>query len=403
MALTFSRWLAGVVVACGLIWTGLFRTPKDVAPPISVDQNREPGIRPIAGRPPTRPEVMRVTDRLRLLQIRDSILASTKGPRAGLSLEIDPRFASARALLDSIVRSQWSALGAPAARPVIVAAIVDTATTIRGLPANAFGWRLPITVFLPRGADDPCLSIIRIPAPIDNTTPSFVRRYLQSPVTISSLVSPCAYFAAFGRPGPHLERWLATTSWRYAISTNWPERAPEWKSPGYFPRGMALGMGGFRDGELELRSRLTAQGQACVTGRAGACTAAALPGNRTLADSVWRWNVVSAAGAVPGSFYARSAQSALGPSDAWVLSDLVHDLGAERFAAFWRSPLPVDSAFASVSGQSFDAWLHAWTGRVYGTFPTGPTLATSSAVIAFAWIPLGLAIAMVSAQRRRIS
>lgn len=144
------------------------------------------------------------------------------------------------------------------------------------------------------------------------------------------------------------------------------------------------------------------QGQACVAGRFGACGAAALQQPESLTDSIWRSNVVSSVGANPASFYVQAPQTALGPSDSWILSELVHDLGAERFATFWRSPLSVDSAFAVASGRSLDTWLRAWTARVYGTFPSGPTLAVSARVGAFAWIVVGLVIALVSAQRRRI-
>jgi hypothetical protein len=147
---------------------------------------------------------------------------------------------------------------------------------------------------------------------------------------------------------------------------------------------------------------LTTHGQACVVGRRGACGLAALQQPASLTDSIWRSNVVSSTGANLASFYMQAPQTALGPSDSWILSELVHDLGADRFATFWRSPLPVDSAFAVASSQSFDAWLRAWTTRVYGTFPTGPTMAASTRLGAFVWIVIGLVVALVSAQRRRI-
>ncbi|HEY6853922.1 MAG TPA: hypothetical protein VI139_06725, partial [Gemmatimonadales bacterium] len=44
----------------------------------------------------------------------------------------------------------------------------------------------------------------------------------------------------------------------------------------------------------------------------------------------------------------------------WYLADLVRAMGRERFARFWRSPLPRDSAFAAAFGVPMDEWTHRW-------------------------------------------
>ena len=49
-------------------------------------------------------------------------------------------------------------------------------------------------------------------------------------------------------------------------------------------------------------------------------------------------------------------------SGSW-LGDLAREQGPERFAAFWHSTLPVDSAFHQAFGVPLGEWTYQWTRR----------------------------------------
>ncbi|MFQ6045980.1 MAG: hypothetical protein ACE5PT_06430, partial [Gemmatimonadales bacterium] len=65
------------------------------------------------------------------------------------------------------------------------------------------------------------------------------------------------------------------------------------------------------------------------------------------------WAVVSAA-----SLSWRSHP--LGRQRGTFLSDLIADMGPDRFREFWRSGLPVDSAFSVSMGVPIEEWTMRW-------------------------------------------
>ncbi len=137
MALTFRVWLAAAVCACALIWAGLSRHHFERKPTSNVPWNTLGSWDPSRVAPSVIAEghLEEANDRLRLLQLRDSIgvLAARRG--APFSVFVDPRFtAPAGASIDSLVLAQWRTLNVTPVVPVAVAVIDDDDFTPGGLP-----------------------------------------------------------------------------------------------------------------------------------------------------------------------------------------------------------------------------------------------------------------------------
>jgi len=87
--------------------------------------------------------------------------------------------------------------------------------------------------------------------------------------------------------------------------------------------------------------------------------------------SGWSSSIIEA---TEGDDYGRNARTGLGPRETLLLADMRRDLGAERFAAFWRSELAPEAAYESIAGEPLAAFLHRWTRERYidDGAPTAP-------------------------------
>ena len=96
-------------------------------------------------------EMTRSTDRLRLLQLRDSLTRVAPNARDGLVVMIDRAYSdSTSRALDTLVHSRWQRAGAPSRVPVVIAAVLDSSSTVSGFPRRKqSSYNLPITTFLP--------------------------------------------------------------------------------------------------------------------------------------------------------------------------------------------------------------------------------------------------------------
>jgi hypothetical protein len=74
---------------------------------------------------------------------------------------------------------------------------------------------------------------------------------------------------------------------------------------------------------------------------------------------------------IPGVTAVWWSRVAGGP-EGWLLSDLLGGAGPERFARFWRSSLPLDSAFVDAFGTSPGAWTRHWAEARLGPAPYPP-------------------------------
>lgn len=410
MALTLRRFALAGAVCCGLVWVGLFYQRRA----------RAANERAAAGAVSVTPEAKRLglvsntlaktNDRLRLLEIRDSVLAIyEKHPAGGLRILADSTLpAAVTGSMSNLIRARWQQLHIAASVPVVVVFVLDSATNPHALPRRyGAAFVNPIDVFLPRGEGTPCMSVVRMNTPFSKMTPhvrAIVQQNLEAPETVSAVLGPCAYLAAFGQPGPFVEQWLRDSGWSLARLAAWDQAAPPW-----IPRGGA-GYYYFRDqlatiGDPFWQTRLVVglPGLACIAGERGVCANAALATRSATTDTTWRNAVVSTHGASSAFFYVPVKPSPLGAGDSWLVSEMARSLGKDAFARFWSSTKPVPDAFADASGESLDSWIHAWARRTYGNVPAGPSLSVSGLLAGTAALIAGLALAVALERRRRVA
>ena len=402
MALNMWKWLAAFAAGCGLLWLWMFREHSGVGAirPRAVDKGLQPAVT-------IGSEMNRATDRLRLLQIRDSLVRAASNASGELTVMIDAAYGDSMSrVLKTLVRDRWNRAGAPSKVPVVIAAVVDSASTVSGLPRrNPSSYNLPITTFLPSAATATrCVSVVRIFVPINANTPKYLVRNLATPETIDALFGPCIYFATFGKPGTEVERWLRDDNWWLARHSDWSTTPPQWdprliKAASPFVERLIS----IDDASWRVRSALKLPGIGCLGGQSGRCVEAAMSPRSTSDDSTWRTNVVSSNGTSQLSFYLRSQTSNLGPYDGWLLSEMARSLGKERFEAFWKSNASVPEAFHAAAGQDLDAWIREWGRRIYAPIPTGPGVPMAAVWSGVVALMLAVMLAIAIARRRRVA
>ncbi len=403
MALTFRRWIAFATIGAAMVWLALFhvRATRSTARATGTDWYGDTSAATLAGRAMTQ-----AADRLRLLQIRDSVMRDPRVRRSdaltvlvseAYGAEVGPR-------LDSLVRERWIQAGSPAAVRTVVAAVLDSSTIVAGGVRPKATSGTSIVVFVPDSSSGTCLAILRIADPIVAQSSRSSRRDLFAPETAGALLGPCLYYASFGIPGASVARWLRDGAWRAAGVTNWTAPPPPLASKG----GMLLSNVPLINGvtvpvfEYEARAWTSTVGLECLAGQPGRCSDAILRSSSIATDSSWRRAVVSVYGANIIQFMPRR-RSVLGPSEVWLLSEMVRTVGKDRFGSFWRSSEPLPDAFRSATGQTLDAWVHDWAVNMYGPLPTGPGLGGSGVIVGAVILIAGLTAAAAIARARRVS
>jgi hypothetical protein len=411
MALTLPRWLLLAAAACATAWYGLVHhSPVRDAP--------NEGPRRVYVPPAPSPArvvenlVARTNDRLRLLRLRDSVVRRLSANPQPITFAVDPALSTTiRDAMEKAVRERWSALAISHGDPVVVAVVVDTLTSPGGLPRlRRYLFGIPIDVFLPGPeTGGRCVALAHLSAVPQDLGPNMgtiFTRNLTSPETINALLSPCAYFAAFGRPGPHVAAWLSGSGWGLARTAAWGQKPAAWKAvvrPESMRSDLAGGLASATDPSWAIRRFVAPDGIACLAGRNRACRDILLRVRSNNADSSWRQKVVASSGTDVSAFFLPSGPTSLGPADGTVLSEMVRTLGRDRFAQFWTSNLSVDAAFAAASGTDLNGWVRVWGRRMYGDAAIGPVLSTLGSVVGAFTLLLGLGAAMVVEIRRRVA
>ncbi|HEY9228696.1 MAG TPA: hypothetical protein VIP11_18720 [Gemmatimonadaceae bacterium] len=400
MALSLWRWLVATALGCVAIWFGL-STKGPKRPAAAAASNDELAFKAHAYYS-SLATIRQATDRLRLVTIRDSVLAiANRRPAPGLTVLVSDEFASAGLQLDSLLKNRYAQNVGSTNTRLIVAAVMDSAQIERGLPRSRSAWTLPISVFLPQPGDSTCVAILRVGLPF-SSAPAYVTRNLLSPETVGSILSPCSYYATFGAPGPDIARWLRERSWRFGQIADWKQRPEPLSRRSNNELPLYARVGGFDDNFWRVRSMVSTAGLTCLAGRPGKCAEVALTSVPT-GDSAWRSNVVALSGTNQMRFYFPREPMSLGPSDGWILSEMVRMLGPDKFAQFWRSTEPVERAFASASGRSLDDWIGDWARGVYGPVQTGPQLPIAGVVTGFVFLIAGFGLSSAIANRRRVA
>jgi len=196
----------------------------------------------------------------------------------------------------------------------------------------------------------------------------------------TSALGPCAYYAAFGRAGPFVAAWLQRMDYYPAIEPDWVAPRARAGSPDFGDQlnyvSWAQALAGAAHFGLSLH------GSACAAGKLQRCDA-------YIEQLPWFLSVRLHRGS--SRFMTERYVWRAGDESSWYLADLVREMGRDRFARFWRSPLPRDSAFAAAFGLSMNEWTHRWIADRRPGVRVGPTIRPTSTLLG-----LFLALALVA-------
>ncbi|HMG17109.1 MAG TPA: hypothetical protein VK573_00185 [Gemmatimonadales bacterium] len=216
--------------------------------------------------------------------------------------------------------------------------------------------------------------------------PSAVERGTNLQSWLLESLGPCLYYAAFGQPGPQIEAWLEERAFIIANTADWDAPPP---TVGLEDEPRTYDM---------IVSDMSFDALACTNGQLARCRAAVMHPTHegvTLPHS----RSPQIAGVVRRRWWPRSF-----PVDFHYLSALVQDKGRDRFANFWRSTAPVDSAFASAFGQSMETWTFEWVRAFAPDLPPfGPAPRPRAVVLALILAGGAVAAAAAGVLRRQVN
>lgn len=323
-------------------------------------------------------EYRAAVDRVKIRDLRDSVMRvlSRRPSRGGQVWGM-----STRMVFDSALRILLRAATPP------TALASDVQTVFGVTPGNPF--YVQRVTLLPTATDGHACVILE--------TADTARRPVFRMAHPRDALGPCAFFAAFGLPGKGVAQWLEYRGYDVAWLPDWTVRphapypmerstATEWFETtlshlgGVTTPGDYLGYAGLY---WESGSLLS-----CATGKVEGCHRYFF----TLRGDLVRHPMPGAYEGIP------SFNDATGR----VLATLVREQGPERFAKFWRSPLPPQQAFDAAFTVPFDQWAPAWAKSNFPPFNVGVSTETRELGSSLLWIGLGLAACAGFALSRRV-
>jgi hypothetical protein len=326
-----------------------------------------------------------VVERQHVVKLNDSVRAAMPhGTTGAMTVEYDRAFTGE-------TRQRLTALAADAtidrlANPVVpvdLRFVLDSSPVLERSTRRGFGGGMTIDYRLPRADDERCLVVARI-------HPRLVAE-LASDIARERLLGPCAFYHAFGRPGPAVERWLVKSGWMLAQMGTWRGDVRKW--------------GGTRwieNDDYSLREVIGERGYRCATGSDSLCIDAVL--DPRIASFRVGSGILSTANYNPftSSSYWYSRNWSFGQRAPYFLADMVRDHGVERFARFWQSDRDLPVAFQTATGSSLAGWTRAWLERVYHAERTGPAASPAATAWALALVVLAVALSTTLAERRQM-
>lgn len=396
MALSGPRWFALALVGCALV-AAAYLPPHDA--PLALlggfrysrppDDQRTPETR-------RRDRVARAANQafiaLTSIERRHALLAGTRArtrPRAAppLIYTDSPIPPSDRRGIERRVAELWDGVQ-PVSPDVGVAIGLFSRIPSSSLPLTVT-WR-EVAVYVPPAAADGRNCLILVPFHQGR------RARLQ---WLQQEMGLCAFYAAFGPPGPSVERWLAGRDYIWAAQGGFGA-SPKFVQP------LAVMIEDSRHLGFVLMFDVSADGLACTGGDLARCRAALL--GRGRAD---RRDGGRADGA-PTSFVRRSGArrggfggwgDTFGGHDGAFLADLVREHGRERFARFWTSRQSVDTAFRAAFDVSIEEWTRDWARVRLGQHTAGARPPLSAIVTTVLVTGLAAAGAAFYATRRQVA
>lgn len=367
MEIRFKHWIYGAIALCVL--GALVNWPADRLAihrlrSVSVTPEREAAQR-------LQRELQAARRQLAIAEKRDDILARI-GPaldQSQLAVVVDEAVpAPIRAVLETELDALWAEIAPVADHGIRFALNVDFATDVHVLARLWYA--------IPEGLDGTtCLSSLTLKLqttrdeldrgvqPID-VLQRQIGRFTGAGASVSR--GPCAFYSAFGPPGTRVREWLVSNNLDFARLADWARPQTRVEPPVRIVSSLR-----YRTvlGDLSLR-RLDSR--ACASGRAARCRAALFPDTELERTNRANLNRYAPDGILDGWFAMTLWASTFGPPTSHFLSDVVREVGPERFEEFWTSDLPVDEAFASIVGRDIGEWTSDWLAAEIGRYHFGP-------------------------------
>jgi hypothetical protein len=332
VAFGLRRWLIAALACSALVAVAFLPPEGDRTPRLALYpyDDHEVHLRDV---------LSRYRWQLQLLELRDSILevaAATPSEDEPLLL-IQEWFPQAvRDTIRALAAKPFAALRDRSHRQRVVVGVRAREGTGRWTSAGMFGW---LYYYLPTATDgETCLVTLALGRADAET------RWLRSIRAFAerhAMLGPCAYYAAFGPPGHYIEEWLESTDLLAAMSPAWAiESEP---------------LGPIEPERREFVRRYELALYGCAAGNRQACRTG-------LFSRGWDW-LYPRSGRQQGIVRARdiSFYTRLGPNSERLLSDLLADMGVERFLRFWSSDADVEAAFARAFGIELEDWMMRWS------------------------------------------
>jgi hypothetical protein len=175
----------------------------------------------------------------------------------------------------------------------------------------------------------------------------------------ASLLDACAFYDAFGAPGPQIQRELRADNLEFARGYRQTVAETDRSSRPFAMADYA--------NQPYRRSRIVSS-LACRAGLDSACLALTygMAERLDLAATFW-----TGAAATRNGISAESPWSWLSTS-AYTLEALAHDLGPARFARVWQSSGALADAYHSETGERLAQWSRRREERLGGVYVAGP-------------------------------
>jgi hypothetical protein len=336
VAFGLRRWLIAALASCALVGVAFLPPDWEWSSSVRFFYYR--------GHEGYLEDVLRVhRSRLQQLELRDSLLAlAGEGFSEGEPILL---------VQEGMPRVVVDALRARAEMPFNV--VRDSAPEIRTvlaitahelpIPWSGPGTFSRLNFFFPVATDGKtCLVALAL----ESDAPEANRlRSIEAAANNYAILGPCAYYAAFGRPGSHIEEWLE-------LANFYPALLPAW-AVDVEPLGL------LSPEQLRRVSRGRGELYACAAGNRHACRSG-------ISDPMRRgfyfqlYPVYRRERGILGAGSSWLYSTRMGPNLGRLLSDLMLDMGEERFARFWSSEASLEAAFAESFDVELEDWVMSW-------------------------------------------
>lgn len=388
MASRVNLWWSAVAVGCLAVALGYLPprgTSSRARNPFSQTGNHTPEARraeELAAAWRIADVAVALTERRRALAPELDRRRNAGEPTIAVSLE-GPYDAAERARVRATVDTIWRGLGLGTTK-IGVAVVLSTEPVRRtpGLPRR--GWLFSPAYHFPDSSDrTSCMSVMamrRRAGRLDG-------REMES--RLRRALGPCAFYAAFGKPTPSIERWLSARHYDVAMDPSWDATPDEVRArTSWFlnfseiPRAQRRFLWAWL-----YQAPPTTVG--CVAGRADACATYFAAGTGGGARTTIATDFERRGPPLPGATE--------------LLADMVREFGTARFARFWTSKLAPDSAFTAAMDTSLGAWMAERQARLTPRIALGPAAPLGASVLGILLAGAALGCAVLVAARRQIS